>query len=464
MKCRHFVAWLLFLSTVCSVSTAREEEMSDPYRKTARQLLGQGLEQLWAFHALSDLVTTAPHRLAGSPGEKRAVEWAVASMEKLGFENVHREAVDVPHWERGETENLVVLSTPDEPPVTLNVAALGGSVGTMPLEAEVLRVTSFEELEEKKEQARDRMVFFDTPMPRNLRNTLRGYGAVAKYRVWGAREAAKAGAVAVLVRSITTREDDTPHTGIMLYRDAPSKIPAVSLGFQSADRLAKLLKEAPNTVLRLELSAQDHDTTTSYNVVGEWKGAEKPEEVVVLAGHLDGWDVGQGAHDDGAGCVQALEALRLLMQTVERPKRTLRVVLYMNEEFGGSGGEDYVKAEERKGETHISAIESDRGGFVPVRFSVYGDEARARRFDCWTSLMAEGGLREFAPGGSGVDVGPLEKIGTVTLGLVSDSQRYFDVHHSDNDVLGEVNPRELELGAIAMALLGYLIAQEGVPQ
>jgi len=299
-------------------------------------------------------------------------------------------------------------------------------------------------------------------MERALIDTLRAYGQAAEQRVIGAVEAARAGGVATLVRSLTLRVDDFPHTGLMHYEPDVSRIPAACISTKGANLLSELLKKDQNLNVFLKLNCQQLTPVTSHNVVGQITGSEKPDEIIVLGGHLDSWDLGSGAHDDGAGCVQAVEALRLLKELRIKPKRTIRAVMFMNEEFGGSGGRDYAIAGGRKKETHLAAIESDNGGFLPLRFGVGGSPQTLKRLQGWEYLFKLLGMFWIREGGGGVDIAPLAKQGTVTIGLVPDSQRYFDFHHSAKDVLAAVHPRELELGAIAMAIFAYVIAQEGI--
>jgi hypothetical protein len=299
-------------------------------------------------------------------------------------------------------------------------------------------------------------------MDPTLLDTFSAYGKAADQRVKGAVEAAKAGAVAALVRSLSTRVDDFPHTGMMRYDSKVAKIPAACISTKGANLLSEILKKDPSLTVYMKLNCRNLSPVTSYNVIGQITGSEKPNEIILLGGHLDSWDLGTGAHDDGAGCAHALEALRLIKELGLKPKRTIRAVLFMNEEFGGTGGRDYANTDNRKGEVHLAAIESDRGGFLPLGFGVGADPQKVKRLQKWEYLFRPLGMYWMRRGGGGVDIDPLRKSGTITIGLVPDSQRYFDVHHSGKDVLETVNPRELELGAVAMAIFAYVMAQEGV--
>jgi hypothetical protein len=295
-------------------------------------------------------------------------------------------------------------------------------------------------------------------------DTFAAYGGAAQQRSGGAVAAAKAGAVGVVVRSLTFELDDDPHTGTMSYEAGTPKIPAVTISTRGAERLAELLRTDPDLRFHFQTSSRTLAPVTSHNVMGELRGTEEPDEVIVVGGHIDSWDLSPGAHDDGAGCAQSIEALRLLRALGLRPKRTIRAVLFMDEENGGTGGRDYARSANRKGERHVAAIESDRGGFLPLGIGAGGKGPAFDRVKAWEPLFQRIGLQWVRPGGGGVDIAPLAAGGTLLMGLVPDSQRYFDVHHSGTDTIEAVHPRELELGATAMALLAYLLAQEGVPQ
>lgn len=428
------------------------------YAADMASLRKAGMPALKSYEMLSRLTLLGP-RLAGSSGAKKAVEMTRQLMTDLGFDNVHTEPVWVSHWERGNEETCAMISKGGRMP--LAVCALGGSVGTPPagIRGGVIEVQNFDELQEREEEAKGKIVFFNRPMDPTHINTFSAYGGSADQRVHGAAKAAAVGATAVLVRSMTMKADDVPHTGIMLY-ETEDKIPAAALGLKSANRLSARLKEDPELEVYLKLSCHFQQPVESYNVVGQLTGTSKPDEIIVLGGHLDAWDTGVGAHDDGAGCVQSIEALRLLQQVGLKPSRTIRAVMFMDEEFGGTGGRAYAKAEHRKGEKHVAAIESDRGGFVPLGFTVKGDDQQVAAVAKWMPALKEAGLHYVKKGYGGVDINPLAEQGTLTIGLDVDTQRYFDVHHSANDTLESVHPRELQLGAIAMAGLAWILSEE----
>ncbi|MBI3006614.1 MAG: M20/M25/M40 family metallo-hydrolase [Ignavibacteriales bacterium] len=432
------------------------------YDSVARKIVFEALTSNRSIETLTELTTMIGHRLSGSSQAAEAVEWAKKKMEKFGFENVRLEPVLVPHWVRGGEEKAEILSAGKRKAASFNVTALGGSIGTpkQGMTGEVIEVKSFEQLAILGERARGKIVFFNRPMDRGYLTTFEAYGRAVNQRGRGAIEAAKVGGVAAIVRSMTTLIDDSPHTGAMGYSDTIPKIPAAAISTRDAERLSEMLTKEKNLKLRLKLSCEILPDVESANVLGEILGSEKPDEVIVLGGHLDSWDKGHGAHDDGAGCVHSLEALRLLKTLGLQPKRTIRAVMFMNEENGLRGGISYA-AKERPGETHIAAIESDAGGFTPRGFGV-GDSAAFKKLSPFAPVFSFIGADLITYGGGGADISPLMRNGVPGIGLNVDSHRYFDYHHSDNDTIDKVNERELALGSAAMAILAYIIAQEGL--
>jgi carboxypeptidase Q len=462
IKTKNMVLPVLF-SLIFSLSpSCIKTQENRPYLETAERILKKGLKEQEAYSLLTDLVAIG-HRLTGSLQAARAVQYTHKKMLDLGFENVHLEPITVPHWVRGAPEEGRLESTQlgSHP---LSVCAIGGSISTPEkgVSAEVVEVKSFEELQKLNEKAEGKIVFFNRPMDPSLLNTFGSYGGAADQRVRGAVEAAKAGAVAALVRSLTMRLDDFPHTGLMIYDSEVPKIPAACISTKGAAFLSDSLKKDPSLRVYLKLNCQNLPPVISHNVVGQITGSERPDEIILIGGHLDSWDLGTGAHDDGAGCVQSIEALRFLKELGLQPKRTIRAVMFMNEEFGGSGGRDYARADERKGEVHIAAIEADRGGFLPLGFGVGGNPRTIRRLQRWEYLLQSIGMCWIRRGGGGVDIAPLAEQGTILMDLVTDSQSYFDLHHSAKDILSAVHPRHLELGAVAMAVFAYVLAQEGI--
>lgn len=418
------------------------------------ELLAEGLAAPEGYALLTELCTRAPHRLAGSEGAARAVEWGREAMQRLGFENVRLEPVLVPHWERGALEELVVVEPAAHAGERLAILALGGSIATPAggLEAEVLAVSSFEELHARAAEARGKLVLFRRPMDPNVPEPFEAYGAAVNQRGSGAIEASRAGAVAALVRSMTTALDDAPHTGQMRYAEGVAPVPAAAVSTLATERIEGWLEAGESVRLRLALDCRWLEDVLSHNVVGEVVGRERPAEIVLLGAHLDAWDIGAGAHDDGAGCAHVLEAGHLLVASkLGRPRRTVRCVLYMNEENGLRGGQAYRDQHASELEHHVLAIESDRGGGLPLG---YATDAAGRPAELLAELW---GGAPCAHGG-GADISPLAEFGVTLAGFYPNPQRYFDFHHSQNDVLAAVHPRELELGAISLASLAWLAA------
>ncbi len=457
-------AALLITAAVPQRSRAQTADKDRAYVDVAETIYDRALTDLSAYEMLRELTQQIGPRLSGSPAAAAAVEWGRQMMEKLGFDRVWLQPVQVPRWVRGSVEEAEVIGSPTVGDAPLTVCALGGSVGTPELGVvgEVVEVRRFEELKQLGKRLEGKIVFYNRPMDPKRRQTFSAYGGAVEQRTRGAAEAAKYGAVAVLVRSMTTRLDDVPHTGGMHYAEGMPKIPAAAVSTVDAEFLSRLIKKDGTVRVRLRLSCQTLPDVPSANVIGEIRGSERPEEMIVLGGHLDSWDKGQGAHDDGAGCVQAMEALRLLKVLGLRPKRTLRAVLFMNEENGLRGGREYARVAREKGWKHVAAIESDRGGFAPRGFTVDAPPETVERIARWAPLFRSIQADGIRPGGGGADISPLKRMQVPTIGLYVESQRYFDYHHSDNDTFDKVNERELELGAAAMSVLAYVIAQEGL--
>ncbi len=411
---------------------------------------------------LTRILELAPRRLPGSPGYEEAARACLEEMRRLGLRTWTEPAV-VPHWVRGGPAEAVMIGPMSGDRRPLEAAALGLSEPTPPegLEAPVLEARSFEELSALGERARGAIIFFNHPMDRTKMETFSAYGEAAIFRTRGASEAARLGAVAVLVRSLTLRLDNAPHTGMVAYDPAHPRIPAAAVSTASAEALSARLKAGPVLRLRLRWDCRNEPPSKAPIVVGQWDGTERPGEIILMAGHLDSWDLGPGAHDDGAGCAQAMEAIRILKVLDLKPRRSLRVVLYPDEEYGASAGRAYAASTARKGETILAAMESDRGGFLPIGFGLGSAESFAK-LKVWEPLLRACGIEWVRPGGGGSDIGPLAERGTVTMSYIPDSQRYFDVHHSALDVLASVHPREIELGAIVQAVMAYVLAQEGI--
>jgi carboxypeptidase Q len=434
------------------------------YEDVATRLLQKGMREQGAYSTLKKILSVGP-RLTGSAEADAAVRLMAEHMKALGFDNVRTEPTVVSHWVRGTRAEGRILSA-SAGTIPVKVRAIGNSVATPAggVTGGIVEVRSVAELEKIGDRARGRIVFFNGAMDPTLLDTFPAYGGAAQQRSGGAVAAARAGAVAAVVRSLTLEIDDDPHTGTMSYDEATPKIPAVTISTAAAERLSALLRKEPGTRFSFVTSSRMLPPVTSHNVMGEIRGTAKPDEVIVIAGHLDSWDLSPGAHDDGAGCAQSIEALRLIRELGLKPQRTIRAVLYMDEENGGTGGRDYARSENRRNERHIAAIESDRGGFLPMGMGVGAKGEALARVQSWEPLLQRVGLQWIRPGGGGVDIGPLGDSGTILMSLVPDSQRYFDVHHSGTDTLDKVNSRELQFGANAMALFAYLLSEEGLPR
>ncbi|MBS4027317.1 MAG: M20/M25/M40 family metallo-hydrolase [Ignavibacteriales bacterium] len=459
MLSRVFLPIVIFWFSISTFSLAQN---SSPYDTLARKIVTTGLQSGKAYTMLTELCTTIGHRLSGSPQAAQAVAWGKNKMNEMGLENVRLESLMVPHWVRGEVEEAFVIHPVTKEKISLSICALGGSIRT-PAEgitAEIIEVHTFEELQSLGEKAKGKIIFFNRPMERSKIMTFEAYGGAVNQRGSGAIEAAKAGGVAALVRSMTTAVDDFPHTGSMGYVDTVKKVPSAAISTLDANFLSELLSKEKNVKLHLQLSCETLPEVPSANVIGEILGSEKPNEIVLIGGHLDSWDKGQGAHDDGAGISHTLEAMRLLKELGLRPKRTIRAILFMNEENGLRGGKNY--AEKHKNETHVAAIETDAGGASPRGFGVSTDSIRFEKIKRWESLFEIIDADRIKKGGGGADISELGRQGIPTIGLRVDPQRYFDYHHSDNDTIDKVNERELELGATALAILVYLLAEEGL--
>ncbi|HWA84459.1 MAG TPA: M20/M25/M40 family metallo-hydrolase [Fimbriimonadaceae bacterium] len=445
---------------VCSLAVLLLTGIAAPngkYTTFVEKIGDRGLNQLGAYDLLRELTTKIGGRLSGSPQAAKAVEWGEKTMKRLGFDNVHLVPCMVPHWVRGSVEKCSAEDS--DGTIQLACCALGGSVGTPAagVTAPVIEVQSVEEALKLGDKAKGKIIFFNRPFDAALVNTFAQYGKAGDQRFVGPATAAKVGAVAALVRSLTGDPDNVPHTGVT----ENSSIPCAALSVVAANALSDALKAHPELTVNLKLSCETLPDVPSASVVGELTGTEKPNEVIVMGGHLDSWDKGQGAHDDGAGVTQSLEALHLLKELGFRPKRTIRVVLFMNEENGGRGAEAYAAYAKTAKEKHIAAIESDSGGFAPRSFSCSLKDAG--RLNKWLpTLSAFEAEKITGGGGGGADVDPLQAVGAVLFGLEPESQRYFDYHHSDKDTLDKVNPRELELGSLSMATLAWLISEEGI--
>jgi hypothetical protein len=427
-----------------------------------RKVYDEALLRGKAYEDLRQLCKDVGPRLSGSSEAQMAVEWSERKMESYGFDKVYLQEIKVPHWERG-TKESAWLRLENGELIKLHLLALGGSIGTNGLlSGEVVEFKSLDQLKSaKKNQVEGKIVFLNQPMDAAQIQTFKAYGLCYGIRGNGAVEAGKLGAKAVIIRSLGLPIDEHPHTGSMHYEENVTRIPAGALSTKDADLLSKKLKEG-KTELVLEMDCRNFPDAVSYNVIGEMKGTEFSNEIITFGGHLDSWDAGEGAHDDGAGVIHCLEALRILKELNYKPKHTLRVVFFMNEENGNMGGKSYATWVKEKGEKHIAALESDRGGFAPRGFGCDGTDSQVAFLQSLASNFKNYDLHVFEKGYGGVDIGPLKESfpGIPLFGFVPDSQRYFDFHHAPSDVFENVNKRELELGAAAIASFVYLLDKE----
>ena len=422
-----------------------------------RKIYDEALERGHSYVNLRSLCKDVGHRLTGSPGAVMAVRWGETLLKRYDFDTVFTQPFTAPHWVRGTTETAWITNAQGRR-LKLDVLALGGTVGTNGLlEAEVIEVQGLDEVKKlSRSEVEGKVVFYNRPFDQKHINTFRAYGACVDQRWGGAMEAATLGAVAVVIRSMAQNNDNHPHTGSMGYNDSIVKIPAAALSTNHADSLGLWLSQG-TVQLSLEMDCRTLPEVEAHNVLAQINGVDA--QVITFGGHLDSWDAGEGAHDDGAGVIHAIEALRILKTLGYKPRHTLRAVLFMNEENGNNGGKAYARLAKEMGEQHLAAIESDRGGFTPEGFDVEGSPKQVDQVRSMAKVLSGFRLHRFQAGGSGVDIGPLKEAypGILLMGMDISSQRYFDHHHAQTDVFENVNKRELELGSAAMAAMIYLI-------
>lgn len=419
-----------------------------------------------AYENLRHLTKQIGGRLAGSPQMVKAENWGLAILKQSGADTAYFQQCTVPHWVRGGVDKAVVTSIDDKKQKrTLDVLALGNSIGSgqKGVTADVVAVSSFDDLENRKDEVKGKIVFYNYPFNPTYIVPANAYGESGVYRANGPSRAAKYGAIGVIVRSMTEATNNHPHTGATRYNDSFPKIPAVAVGLEDADYLWQVCQKHKKVQVSFTTNGKFLPDTIGHNVIAEIKGSEATNDFITVGGHLDSWDVNEGAHDDGTGIVQTIEVLRTLKMLGYKPKKTLRFVLFANEENGTRGGLKYAEEAKAKNENHVLAIESDEGGFTPRGFSFTIDNARLEKIRAWITLLMPYGVYEFTQGGGGTDIGPLNRtLKTPLAGFVPDNQRYFDLHHARNDVFEAVNKRELLLGAINMAGLIYLVDKYGL--
>ncbi len=459
---------LIGLLSICYFSvTAQTDE--DAFK--IKDIYAETLTKSQAYDWLYSLTTNIGGRISGSPEAMAAVEYTRQMLDTLGLDTVWLQPCYVPHWERGEKEVGRIVNSKTMGTVDLSVIALGNSIGTgkYGLTAEVIEVQSLDEVEELGKAAIEgKIVFFNRPADVTQLNTFAAYGGCVDQRVHGPAIAANYGAVGAIVRSATPSLDDVPHTGVTVnsrYNEGVDPIPSIAVSTIDANLLSQIIKQDETVNLYFRTTCQIMGDKLSYNVIGEIKGSEKPEEIILVGGHLDSWDVGEGAHDDGSGCVHSMAVLQMMKTMNYQPKHTIRCVLFMNEENGQQGSKAYAKYSNENNEFHLAAVESDRGGFTPRGFGCEGDPAtfpeRFAKFKKYESLLAPYGLT-LSKGGSGADISRLKSQKGLLIGFIPDSQRYFDFHHTANDTFQTVNKRELDLGVASIFSLVYLIDNYGL--
>lgn len=458
--------FLSLLTLFCSSNLFSQSDEKDALmvKNIYNEILTHGSCYQWLF----ELTKEVGPRFTGTQGAANAVEYTAGIMESLNLDQVLKQEVMVPSWDRGDHTEVMHVNHP-KGAIVLPSLALGGSVATAKdgVEGEIIEVFSLDTLDILGERVlKDKIVFFNRPMDPTQIRTFNAYGGAVDQRVYGATRAGKYGAKAAIIRSMTTLIDDAPHTGTMYYDPAiESQIPGIAISTRAAEALGDMIEKGHIPKIRVTNSSKKLDSVLSYNVIGEIKGSEFPDEIILVGGHLDSWDVGEGAHDDGSGCVHALQVMETFQKLNYQPKRTIRCVMFMNEENGLAGGRKYAEISNAKGEFHMAAIESDAGGFTPRGFSCDADTSVFKHF--------YRDLNDFLPiletydlylkkGGSGADISPLKSQKGLLIGFRPDSQRYFDFHHTKNDVFEVVNERELKLGAAAMTALVYLIDNYGI--
>jgi len=443
---------LTFGFLIVTVAVFSQEE------KTVEAIFNEALTDTTAYHNLRVLCKNHKGRITGTPEASKAVDFMEQLMLQMNLERVEKQPVLVPGWVRGEPEKafIDINGVKTEVPVL----ALGMSIGTgkTGLMAGVVEVHSFKELEALgTKNIAGKIVFFNRPMDPTMINTFAAYGGAGDQRSQGAVQAARFGAVGVVVRSLTTASDNFPHTGVMRYNDTIPKIPAVAISTKGADLLSNLLKNSSTLQFMFRTTCYQLPDLVSYNVIGEIKGSEFPEQIITVGGHLDAWDNGEGAHDDGAGCLMSLDVLRIYRELGIIPKRTIRAVMFMDEEVAQRGGKEYARQAELKNEKHWFALEADRGAYMPKGFGISAPDERLENMLALQKYFKPYGIDDFVKGGSGVDIGPLARFGTPLSSYVTEMHRYFDVHHSGFDTFEQVHLREFQLGSASMASFIYLI-------
>lgn len=449
-----------FLSVCFSLQSFAQADDSLVIKKISDEIFMNGT----AYSNLRILCKKVGPRLSGSSGAQMAVEQTARMLREAGADTVYLQPCMVPHWVRGEKEVGKATLT-DGKKIDLNIVALGNAVGTPEkgISAEIIEVKNFKELDALgTDKVKGKIVFYNYRMDPRYINTFQAYGEAGVYRGQGPSRAAALGAVGVIVRTLSPVIDDNPHTGATRYEEGKPKIPAVAISTKGAVELSKLIADQKVKSVYIKTNCQMLEDAPSFNVVGELRGTEFPEEVITVGGHLDSWDLAEGAHDDGTGCVQSIEVLRAIKSLGIRPKRTIRAVMFMNEENGLRGGSKYAELAKMENKKFIMGLESDAGGFTPRGFGYSATPTQVSKIESWQPLFKPYGALEFNRSGGGADIGPLRALGTALIGLNPDSQRYMDLHHAKTDVFEAVSERELNLGAVVMTAIVYLVSTYGL--
>ncbi|MEO6329377.1 MAG: M20/M25/M40 family metallo-hydrolase [Ginsengibacter sp.] len=429
-----------------------------------KKIVDETMTNSTAYENLRLLCKQVGARLSGSPQYLKAVKLTAKMMKAAGADTVYLQQCMVPHWVRGEKETGQII-LPGGKKYQLKLCALGNSEGTGAngITAPVIEINSLQQLDSAgTKNIKGKIVFFNFPMNPTYIRTFNAYAESGQSRGHGPALAAKYGAVGAIVRSLASNPDDYPHTGVTIYNDSFPKIPAVAISTNDANYFSKRLQTSNKIRAYFRTTCKMLPDVPGYNVIGEIKGAQFPNEIITVCGHLDSWDLAEGANDDGTGVVQSMEILRVIKALTIQPKRTIRAVLFVNEENGGKGSEKYLAEAKAKNEQHIFALESDAGGFTPRGFGLEMTEEKMNKILQWKDLFYPYGIFEIGKGHSGSDIEPLKDIGTPLAGLNPDSQRYFDIHHAATDVFENVSRRELHFGAAVMAALIYLVSEHGL--
>ncbi|MDB5199745.1 MAG: putative aminopeptidase [Chitinophagaceae bacterium] len=451
----------ILITAVCLCSQFVFSQNADSV--VIKKIVDETMTNSTAYENLRKLCKQIGPRLSGSQQFAKAVTLVASMMKNIGADTVYLQQCMVPHWVRGEKERGQIILT-DGKKYDLKLCALGNSVGTgaKGVTANVVEVNSMAQLDKLGTSVKGKIVFFNFPMNQTYIKTFRAYGESGVSRNRGPAVAGKYGAVGAIVRSLAINLNDYPHTGATGYNDSFPKIPAVAISTNDAEYFSRELKKGNVSKAYFRTTSQMLPDAVGYNVIGEIKGSQFPEQIITVGGHLDSWDLAEGANDDGSGVVQSMDVLRTLKALGIKPKRTIRAVAFANEENGGRGGKKYLDQAKAKNEKHIFALESDEGGFTPRGFSLDMSETQRNKIISWKNLFYPYGASDIIAGGSGSDVGPLKDIGTALAGFTPDSQRYFDIHHAATDVFENVSERELKLGAANMTAFIWLVSEYGL--